>query len=112
MTIDPYQILTISPKNATDETVRKAYMEAIRRHPPDRDPEAFERIRNAYELIDNEQKRIQLDLFGLDNKHKLAERLPESEDRPHAGPAKWIAAIEEESRRIAQTNPYESAKNE
>jgi DnaJ-class molecular chaperone len=110
--IDPYQILGVDSHKTTDEAVRKAYMEAIKKHPPDRDPKAFERIRNAYDLIDVEQKRIQLDLFGFKNKNTLMEWLPENENRPRAGAANWIAAIEEESRRIAQTNPYESVNHE
>lgn len=112
MTIDPYKALGVDSGNATDETIRKAYMEAIKKHPPDRDPEMFEKIRNAYDLIDVEQKRIQIELFGLKNKNKLFEYMPENESRPRAGAALWIAAIEEESRRIAQTNPYESINNE
>ena len=110
--IDPYQILGLDPLQATDESVRKAYMEAIRNHPPDRDPEMFERIRDAYNRIADENKRIHLNLFGFENSQSMIEWLPENNERPRAGTEKWIAMIEEESKRIAQTNPYESKTNE
>jgi len=33
-----------------DDRVRRAYLKAVRRHPPERDPEGFQRVREAYEL--------------------------------------------------------------
>ena len=105
--IDPYKILDISPDQISDESIRKAYLEAIRKFPPDREPVMFEHIRKVYDLISDEKKRIQLELFGYENKHTLDEWLPENTDRPLVGMEKWIAVIEEESKRLENTNPYE-----
>ena len=33
------------------DTIRRAYLRAVRAHPPERDPEGFRRIRDAYELL-------------------------------------------------------------
>lgn len=110
--LDPYSLLHIDPNEATDESVRKAYLAAIRKHPPDRDPKAFERIRRAFELIQDEQKRIELDLFGFKNHQDLLDALPQGNDRLRVGMAKWLAMMEEEARRIETTNPYERRKND
>jgi|GEM_PF-6842401 len=32
--------------------IRRAYMKAVRAHPPERDPEGFQRVRAAYELLE------------------------------------------------------------
>jgi hypothetical protein len=45
---------------ATEEdtgTIKRAYRRAIAAHPPDRDPEAFQRVRDAYELLTNPGRR-------------------------------------------------------
>ncbi len=98
--IDPYQILEIDSENATDESVRKAYLNATRKHPPDRDPKNFERIRYAYNMIQTETKRLELDLFGVDYIKSSMDWQPEEQERPRAGMNQWIAVIEEESKRM------------
>src|ERR1700759_5612998 len=35
----------------TAEAARRAYMRQVRNHPPERDPEGFQRVRQAYELV-------------------------------------------------------------
>ena len=47
---DPYQVLGVSP-GASIEEIRRAYWEQVRAHPPERDPEAFKRIRAVYEQL-------------------------------------------------------------
>ncbi len=37
--------------DATEADVRAAYLDKVRLHPPDRDPEQFEKIRDANELL-------------------------------------------------------------
>lgn len=47
---DPYQVLGV-PSDAGEAEIRSAYRRAVREHPPDRDPEGFERVRDAYEKV-------------------------------------------------------------
>lgn len=63
--MDPYEVLGVSPQ-ADDETIRKAYLELVRRFSPDSDPEAFKRISQAYELVKNEKLRLEHYLFSRD----------------------------------------------
>ena len=61
----PYDYLGID-SNADDKTVRSAYLELIKTYPPDRNPERFKEIANAYETIKDEKKRLEYYLFNTD----------------------------------------------
>ena len=41
--------------------IRKAYLEKVRKSPPERDPEGFKKIRKAYGLLKDAEKKRQLD---------------------------------------------------
>lgn len=58
----PFEVLEIA-EDADDETIKKAYLRKVRDYPPERDGEAFQRIRKAYELIQTDKDRIQYSLF-------------------------------------------------
>jgi len=45
---DPFRVLDL-PSDADGEQVRRRYLELIRQYPPDREPEAFQRIHAAYQ---------------------------------------------------------------
>ena len=61
-----YQILEIEEK-AEQQTVKKAYFKAIRKYPPDKEPERFQKIREAYEVLMDEEKRAEYDKqFDMD----------------------------------------------
>lgn len=87
---NPFTILDIE-EHADDEAVRAAYVRAIRQSPPDRDPDGFRRIREAYEAIRDTEKRLAFRLFG-------PPPLPQFEDvfalvpdeRQHVGPTLWL----------------------
>jgi len=59
---NPYSVLEI-PRNASLEEVKKAYFSLIRKHPPEKDPQGFKRIRLAYDSLRDMDKRSQTDLF-------------------------------------------------
>lgn len=61
----PYELLGITP-TADDKTIRNAYLELIKAYPPDREPERFKEIANAYESIKDEKKRLEFYLFNKD----------------------------------------------
>ena len=52
-----YRTLNLSV-DADDDAVRQAYLEAIRKHPPEREPEAFRRITQAHETLETEENRV------------------------------------------------------
>ncbi len=61
----PYEILAID-RQADDQAVRQAYLELVRRYPPDRDPQRFQQIHDAYELLKDEESRARYYLFDLE----------------------------------------------
>lgn len=86
-------VLGVGP-SATDDEVRAAYLQKVREHPPDRSPEAFERIRDAYEALRDPRQRARHLLFSIDPAAPLTALL---DGRPPArqfiGPAPWIEAL-------------------
>ncbi len=60
---DPYEVLGVDRAAATEEAVRSRYLELVRQHPPERDPERFAEIRAAYECLQNPETRLQWELF-------------------------------------------------
>lgn len=59
---NPYRVLEIH-EASDDEAIRRAYAEAVRRVPPERDPEAFRRVQDAYEKIGDRRARLRFRLF-------------------------------------------------
>ena len=94
MTNDPYSILGVAP-DATDEAIREAYLARLRQFPPDRNPEEFERTRDAYQRIDDPRKRATL-VLDAEPDPRLASLLDgPAATRPAAGLDAWLAVIRE-----------------
>lgn len=55
-----YQILNV-PTNASQAQIKKAYFSLVRKYDPERFPEEFMEIREAYEVLSNEQTRSEYD---------------------------------------------------
>lgn len=89
----PYEMLEI-PENADQEEVRRAYLEMIRRYPPERSPERFQEVVDAYRLIRDETERARLEVFGmpgLENGTRLSDLvLPPSDRRNRIGMEAWL----------------------
>lgn len=62
---DPYSILGVSP-DAGDEEVHRAYLEGVRRCPPDNDPNRFQALNKAYETLKTRKRRLQYALFDTE----------------------------------------------
>ncbi len=62
---DPYLILRVA-RDATDEIIHQAYLAAVRDCPAERDPQAFQAIRSAYESIKTQKLRLEYHLFDTD----------------------------------------------
>ncbi len=58
----PFAILDI-PEDSDDDGVRKAYLAKVRCYPPERFPEEFKQIRQAYEQLASEKDRLTFKLF-------------------------------------------------
>ena len=96
--MNPFAVLGLD-EDASDAAVRAAYLAAVRAHPPDRDPAGFQRIREAYDAIRDEDRRLDLRLFGpppLDRLEALLEAFPD--ERRHVGPDPWLAVLREARR--------------
>lgn len=58
---NPYAALGLA-RGATAAEIKQAYFALVRAHPPERDPEAFKRIRAAYEHLRDPEKRLETDM--------------------------------------------------
>jgi len=54
--------LDISP-GLSDEKIREAYIHLIKKHPPEKDPEGFQKINNAFEAIKDKRSRARTRIF-------------------------------------------------
>jgi curved DNA-binding protein CbpA len=93
--MNPFTVLGLE-EMADDEAVRAAYLAAVRKSPPDRDPEGFRRIREAYEALRDHERRLALRLFGpppLENVAELLDAFPT--ERHYVGPGPWLSVLRE-----------------
>ena len=87
--MDPRQVLDI-PLQATEEEIRAAYLRKVKEHPPDRSPEEFERIRDAYEALRDPRRRARDMLFSIDPYAHLTSLLDNhGSERRLVGPDPW-----------------------
>ena len=54
---NPYRILGVE-EATDDESIQRRYLELVRRFQPERAPDAFQRIRGAYETLMDERARL------------------------------------------------------
>lgn len=87
--IDALEILGIGSGAGQDE-IRAAYLRKVKEYPPERFPEEFERIRDAYETLRDPRRRMRNMLLAGDPCVPLASlidgQLPE---RRFVGPGPW-----------------------
>lgn len=76
---DPYVILNLE-RQASPEDVKRAYFQLVRQFPPEREPEKFQSIRRAYELLRDPERRALADLFLLQSPPDLPNRRRPSYD--------------------------------
>lgn len=80
---DYYSILGID-KNATKEEVKKAYYKLIRKYTPEKNPDEFEKIRKAYEILIDDESR---EAYDMENKYgnEINEYLDKAQDALESG---------------------------
>jgi DnaJ-domain-containing protein 1 len=92
---DPREILGVAP-NAGDAEVRAAYLRKVKENPPDRSPSAFERVRDAYEILRDPRRRALYTFLSVDPAAPLVSLLPpQVPERRFVGPEPWLAALKE-----------------
>jgi len=92
---DPWAILGVSVQ-ADDDEIRKAYVQKIKDYPPDRAPEQFERIRDAYEDLRDPQRRSKRMIVSVDPEADLVSLLSEdAQKRRFVGAGPWLAVLNE-----------------
>lgn len=90
------QVLAIEAESG-DEEIRAAYLRKVKDHPPDRDPQEFERVRDAYEMLRDRRRRMR-SLLLEDPRQPLASLLAGlSSERRFTGPAPWLAVLREKN---------------
>src|ERR1017187_956249 len=63
--MDPREVLGVN-QDAGEEEIRAAYVRKVKEHPPDRSPEEFERIRDAYDSLRDPRRRMRNRLLSVD----------------------------------------------
>jgi len=91
--MNPYLVLGVSA-GANDQTIRQAYLNAIRESPPEADPKRFQAVSQAYEKIKDQASR---------HRHELFNR-----DCPASSPLDALARYA--SHRLPEPLPYEAMK--
>jgi len=94
---DPFAVLGIEA-DADEEAVRAAYLQKVKEHPPDRNAEAFERVRDAYASLRDPKGRLRRSLFSADLNEPLVACLKDAKrSRRFVGPRPWLDALKEGS---------------
>ena len=87
---DPWAVLGLAP-GAGDDGLRAAYLKKVREHPPDRAPREFERVRDAYQALEDPARRATLELFSGRPDAPLESLLDEGQEpRRFLGPERWL----------------------
>jgi curved DNA-binding protein CbpA len=91
--MDAREILGV-PLNAGDEEIRAAYVQKVKEHPPDRSPDEFEKIRDAYETLRDPRRRMRDMLLSADPEAPLASLIGgQTGERRFAGPQPWLDVL-------------------
>ena len=71
---DPYVVLGIGPE-ADEKQIRQRYLQLVREHPPERDPEGFAAIRAAYDRLRDPVVSLEHRLFDLTTNESIDDLL-------------------------------------
>jgi DnaJ domain len=92
---DPREVLGVN-QDAGEEEIRAAYLRKVKEHPPDRSPEEFERIRDAYDSLREPRRRMRDSLLSVDPFATFVSVLElKTRQRRFAGPQPWLEVLKE-----------------
>lgn len=90
---NPWAVLGVRPGVTLDQ-IKTAYLDLVKKHSPESDPDRFALVRDAFALLRDNDKRTRLELEHLDTNPSLIAVLREAQTRhSHVGPGPWLAAI-------------------
>lgn len=90
---DPRAILGVAD-STSDEEIRSAYLRKLKEFPPDRCPNKFEQVREAYDLLRDRRQRFRHFLLSVDPMAPLETMLEKNpQDRKFVGPDPWLAVL-------------------
>ena len=93
----PWQVLGEDLKASAQE-IREVYLDKIRLYPPDRCPEQFEKIRDAYELLKNPKKRIETMILAANPRMPLVELVKNQDNKRHfVSSAFWTDVLKQKT---------------
>jgi curved DNA-binding protein CbpA len=91
--MDPREVLGVN-QGAGAEEIRAAYLRKVKEHPPDRSPEEFERIRDAYDILRDPRRRMRDTLLAVDPLAPLVSIIElKAGQRRFAGPQPWLEVL-------------------
>lgn len=106
--VDPYRTLEIS-RNAEEADIKRAYFQQVRKFPPEQEPEQFQKIRRAYEMVRDPQQRALTDLFLLQTPPvRPRRRLPTRDLDVHVEDLIALAAVLSARPMENDVRPFES----
>ena len=91
--MDANEILGV-PASASEAEIRAAYLSKVKEFPPDRSPEEFEKIRDAYDTLRDPRKRAKAMLLSTEFAAPLVSLLEGHQSRRiFAGPQPWLDVL-------------------
>jgi hypothetical protein len=91
--MDPRNVLGVN-QDAGEEEIRTAYICKVKEYPPDRSPEEFERIRDAYDRLRDPRRRMRDRLVSVDPLAPFVATIePNAPQRRFAGPRPWLEVL-------------------
>lgn len=96
---EPLAVLGVPP-NASEKEIRAAYLRKVKEFPPDRHPEKFEKIRDAFQILSDPRRRARLIFDAANPMAPLASLLDEIENRKRfLGPEAWMSILKKPTRK-------------
>ena len=91
---DPYEVLGVD-QGADEAAIRGRYLELVRHHSPERDPERFAEIRAAYDRLRDPIESMKRRLFNLEASQTLDSLLAETRPnvRDHRIPTNVLLSL-------------------
>ncbi len=77
---DPFAVLGL-PVDSDDAAIRRRYLELVRQFPPEKNPERFAAVRQAYDLLRDDPTRWHYRLFEAGQKESIEALIEELQCR-------------------------------